>query len=629
MGTRGLRLRFPILLIRSRLAFLLLALVAVLATPAVANAADYEVNMDFDVAPEFGGCNSGPLEECSLFEAIGLANEDGEPSTITFDPALELITLNNSIPAIAEPVTIDGTDENGAPGVELNGLGEGRFTRAFEIEAAGTTIEGMAINTFEETIVVKAEGAAICNSYLGTDLSGEVAEPDEVGIWVTPAAEGTQIGGSACAGGGNVIGGNELFGILDEGAGTTIAGNSIGVGVGNTPLPNGTVPNPSLPAGGVYAQGTDTTIGGVAGGDGNVIAHNQWSSLFAGGGGVISESFSVTIRGNSIYDNEGPGIFFRLIGGPPSPGLESASSNEGGSTVVSGTVANEGTETFAVDIYANEDCDKYETGFEEFAEAGEGETYLGTATATTTPTGGGGFTASLPVQPQGTVLTATATRESDGATSEFSECLVAPAVTPKPPQQGNTPATLVVDPGPPPPTIDNGESVLVAPRAGTVFVTLPNGKRRKLKEGQTIPVGSIVDATRGKVVLTSVNRKGETQTAVFFGGVFLVQQQEGSGLVVLKLRGALNCGKAARSGRVAGRLERGGKKSRKLWGSGKGNFRTEGNNGSATVRGTIWLTEDRCSGTFFKVNQGVVTIRDFGANETFQLGKGKSYLATP
>ena len=99
--------------------------------------------------------------------------------------------------------------------------------------------------------------------------------------------------------------------------------------------------------------------------------------------------------------------------------------------------------------------------------------------------------------------------------------------------------------------------------------------------------------------------------------------------MVLKLRGALNCGKASGSGRVAGRLERGGRKSRKLWGSGKGNFRTEGNNGSATVRGTIWLTEDRCDGTFFKVRRGVVTIRDFGANETFQLGKGKSYLAQP
>lgn len=604
-----------------------MALVAILVAPGFAAAADYEVNMDFDVAPEFGGCNSGPLEECSLPEAIGLANEDGGPSTITFDPALERITFNGSPPTIEEPVTIDGSDSEGAPGVELNGLTEGKFLRALEIKAAGTTVEGVAINAFLEAISVRAKDALICNSYLGTDLSGEVAEPNEVGIWVAPEAEGTQIGGEDCATAGNVISGNEMVGVWDDGTKTNIAGNLVGVGVGNTELPNGTNPNPSLPAGGVYATGTETTIGGIAGSEGNVIAHNHLSSLFAGGGGVISESFSVTIRGNSIYDNEGPGIFFRLIGGPPSPELEAASSAEGGSTQVSGKVANEGTETFTVDLYANAVCDKYETGFEEFTLAGEGEEHLGSTTATTTPTGGGEFTASLPVQPQGTIVTATATRESDGATSEFSECLVAPAVTPKPPpQSGNPPATFLLAP---PPTPENGEKVVVAPKAGTVFVTLPSGKKVKLKEGQTIPVGSIVDATRGKVTLTSVNRKGETQTAVFFGGIFLVQQQEGSGLVVLKLRGALNCGKAAGSGRVAGRLERGGKKSRKLWGSGKGNFRTEGNNGSATVRGTIWLTEDRCNGTFFKVNQGVVTIRDFGANETFQLGKGKSYLAKP
>ena len=129
------------------------------------------------------------------------------------------------------------------------------------------------------------------------------------------------------------------------------------------------------------------------------------------------------------------------------------------------------------------------------------------------------------------------------------------------------------------------------------------------------------------MTLTSVNKKGETQTAVFFGGIFGVQQHEGSGLVILKLRGPLAGCQASSSAEVA---LRGGSKSRKLWGSGHGNFRTEGNNGSATVRGTIWLTEDRCDGsTFFKVRRGVVTIRDFTSNETFPLAKGKSYLAQP
>lgn len=612
---------FPILSIRSRLALLVLALVAVLVTPAGAAAATYVVNETGNVVPDVG-CED-PQGECDLWDAINQSNAStGVKDTIEFEVEGNEVLVDTALPQVTDPVAIDGTDTNGDPGVVIRDAGG---STGLVLVTENSTVEGVALGGFFDGIDFKGSGNRICNSFVGTDLSGTVAEPNGVGIWIAPESVGTEIGGENCASGGNVISGNEMMGVWDDAEGTVVAGNLIGVGVGNTELPNGTAPNPSLPAGGVYASGTETTVGEI--GEGNVIAYNKLSSIFAGGGGVISESFSVTIRGNSIYENEGPGIFFRLIGGPPSPTLESAVSTEGGATVVDGTVANEGTEAFTVDLHANAVCDEPETG----VFAGEGETYLGSATATTTPTGGGEFSANLPVQPEGTIITATATRESDGATGEFSECLKAPSVTPKPPDPGPSPKT---GPAPilflaPPPAPENGETVVVAPKAGTVFVTLPNGKKEKLKEGQTIPVGAIVDATRGKVVLTSVNRKGETQTAVFFGGVFLVQQHEGSGLVILKLRGLLNCGKAARSGRVADHLQRGGSKSRKLWGSGKGNFRTEGNNGSATVRGTIWLTEDRCGGTFFKVKQGVVTIRDFGANETFPLGKGKSYLAEP
>lgn len=521
-------------------------------------------------------------------------------------------------------MTIDGTDGEGFPGVEIHWNSEG-FVAGFTVKGNGTTIEGVAIGDFElEAIAVEANNVVICNSYLGTDLSGAVAASNEVGVWVGFGYTGTRIG-SGCASGGNVISGNEWVGVVDDGSGTEIGSNLIGVGVGGGELPNSTQPAASFPGGGVLARGGGTTIGGP--GEGNVIAYNE--NEFDFGGGVLVQSASVAIRRNSIFANDGKGIYFWFAVSPPVPTLEGGKSVEGDSTTIEGSLDGAPETTYAIDLFANGECDKVETGFEEFTFAGEGEEYLGSATVNTDALGVGEISISVPVQPEGTILTATATEGN--STSEFSECLEAPAVTPKPPDPGppskpGQPPVLFLAP---PPAPENGEKVVVAPKAGTVFVTTRRGKKVKLEAGQTIPVGSIVDATRGKVTLTSVNRKGETQTAVFFGGVFLVQQQEGSGLVVLKLRGALNCGKAARSGRGAGRLERGGKKSRKLWGSGKGNFRTEGNNGSATVRGTIWLTEDRCSGTFFKVNQGVVTIRDFGANETFQLGKGKSYLATP
>jgi hypothetical protein len=44
------------------------------------------------------------------------------------------------------------------------------------------------------------------------------------------------------------------------------------------------------------------------------------------------------------------------------------------------------------------------------------------------------------------------------------------------------------------------------------------------------------------------------------------------------------------------------------------------------VRGTKWLTEDRCDGTFFKVAKGVVTVRDFEKNLTKKLSPGQSYF---
>ncbi|HSS33529.1 MAG TPA: hypothetical protein VLL27_09645 [Solirubrobacterales bacterium] len=187
-------------------------------------------------------------------------------------------------------------------------------------------------------------------------------------------------------------------------------------------------------------------------------------------------------------------------------------------------------------------------------------------------------------------------------------------------------AQPLVLPGGPEPS--NGESVAVAPEGGKVFVLRPGQKKpTELKEGQTIPVGSIVDATNGKVLLTSVNAAGETQSAVFYGGKFLIQQHDGSGLVILKLRGGdlTSCGGEARkSGATIS-----GRKGRKLWGSGHGNFRTEGSYGSATVRGTIWFTEDRCTGTFFKTRRGVVTVRDFVNDKTISLPAGKTYFAQP
>jgi len=45
------------------------------------------------------------------------------------------------------------------------------------------------------------------------------------------------------------------------------------------------------------------------------------------------------------------------------------------------------------------------------------------------------------------------------------------------------------------------------------------------------------------------------------------------------------------------------------------------------VRGTIWLTEDRCNGTLVRVRRGSVSVRDLVKRKTVIVKRGKSYFA--
>jgi ferric-dicitrate binding protein FerR (iron transport regulator) len=58
-----------------------------------------------------------------------------------------------------------------------------------------------------------------------------------------------------------------------------------------------------------------------------------------------------------------------------------------------------------------------------------------------------------------------------------------------------------------------------------------------------------------------------------------------------------------------------------------GSFRTKGRYSAATVRGTQWVTQDRCDGTLTKVNRGRVNVQDFHTRKTITLHAGQSFLA--
>jgi hypothetical protein len=187
--------------------------------------------------------------------------------------------------------------------------------------------------------------------------------------------------------------------------------------------------------------------------------------------------------------------------------------------------------------------------------------------------------------------------------------------------------------GPPPPVA--GESFDLEPVEGTIELQCPGEDRYSRLTGfKQVPVGCLINARRGIVDLTaSKGRPGDLQGAHFWGGVFIASQEKGEDEAVdLKLAGRRMCERRAsrksRGRRPALRKRRGKRGGRKVWGSGKGNYTTNGSYGSATVRGTTWLVVDRCdSSTLFKVSEGTVWVQDFVKHKQVVLEAGEQYVA--
>jgi hypothetical protein len=233
-----------------------------------------------------------------LREAIDAANRNaGEEDTIGFAllAAPATIAVGSSLPAITDPLVIDGTTQPGYAGrpvVELRGPGGFPSVDGLTVIARDSTIRGLAINGFFIGVDLRGQGGnRIEGNFIGTDLSGGVARGN--------TREGIRIGsGSNRIGGtgpneGNLISGNTggavSAGIRVEGPadGQVIAGNLIGTDVtGGDALPN---------AVGVVIATSDNTIGGSQQAARNVISGNV-------GGGVrlIEGATGNRIEGNYV-----------------------------------------------------------------------------------------------------------------------------------------------------------------------------------------------------------------------------------------------------------------------------------------------------------------------------------------
>jgi hypothetical protein len=167
------------------------------------------------------------------------------------------------------------------------------------------------------------------------------------------------------------------------------------------------------------------------------------------------------------------------------------------------------------------------------------------------------------------------------------------------------------------------------PATGTATGTvLVNGRPFT---GGVIPYGSKIDVTKGTLVLET-----DTGTMRFFGAggvhaafVLLRGTDNKRPIVELRLIGGDFSVCPKRKKASARQSAATSPTVRLLWGSGKGQFRTRGRYAAATVRGTIWLTADRCDGTFVRVKRGVIQVTDIPRTPPVTLRAPKSYLAKP
>jgi parallel beta-helix repeat protein len=203
----------------------------------------------------------------------------GPPYTIALAPLPPPSLL--LLPAITDPVVIDGTTQPGYSGSPIIMVdGGGGSSPIFTIEAGNSTVQGLALGNATYGIQLGLNGNnTIRDNYIGTDVSG-----------LNPHGGSTHAISIVSASNNNVIEGNV---IADYAAGIDIRSNSNGTVIQGNYIGTNMSDDPGL--GNSYGvfnyEVSNTTI------TGNVIARNTDNGVH------ISSSSSNTVQGNQIYRN--------------------------------------------------------------------------------------------------------------------------------------------------------------------------------------------------------------------------------------------------------------------------------------------------------------------------------------
>jgi Right handed beta helix region len=391
---------------RTMTALVVLAMVAAMlltATPSYASTTFTVVNTN--------DSGTGSLEQVIL-DANANANPT-EVDRIDFDipgTGVKTISPNSALPIITEPVVIDGYSQHGS---SVNTLARGTNAKllvqidgtasagGLTVQASHSVVKGLVLNRFSSGVAldISPERSAevvthvrIEGNFIGTDPSGTLDRGNAGGVDLFAASNNT-IGGTSRAAR-NLISGNDRNGVQ------ILGGATFGRGRSDHNVVRGNLLGTQRD--GLKPLGNDVNGVGIFGddADGNNILSN---SIFSNGGPGIDLGEDGTTANDPGDADTGPNDLQNK------PSLASAR-NASGKTSVKGTLDGRPGATYTVQFFSNPPG------------TDEGQTFLGQKTGLAVDGSGKGtftFSPSSKVA-VGRTITATATDESTGDTSEFS-----------------------------------------------------------------------------------------------------------------------------------------------------------------------------------------------------------------
>ncbi len=273
----------------------------------------------------------------SLRDAITQANANPGADTIVFSigSGAQTISPASPLPLSSGPITFDGTQQigfAGTPLIRLDGVNAGVGSAGLRIDAGPSTVKGLIISRFggDGLYFTAGSGHVIKGCYLGTDGSAALGNGYN-GINISGANFST-IGGTS-ANDGNVISGNTQNGVFLGSTSSDIAlySNRIGTNAaGTAAIPNGGY--------GMRLFAPNTVIGNALANTRNIVSGNANAGVyiehFVSGTQILGAYIGLNSAGTAALANGGDGITDRgsesLIGDV----------TPGGGNVISGNAQN-------------------------------------------------------------------------------------------------------------------------------------------------------------------------------------------------------------------------------------------------------------------------------------------------